>query len=105
MNVLKKRAYKTSLVLLGNFIVNTNTFSAGGIATDTTLGLPAHVISAPNSITDVVIKQTDGVTKGHNLFHSFSKFNIESGQTVTFTENKVNIVENVISRVTGRCNF
>ena len=90
-----------SLFLLGNLSFIRNAFSGGGIATDDTLGLPDRVISAPNSKTDVTIQQNDGKTVGRNLFHSFSKFNIESGQTVTFKETKDNSLDNVISRVTG----
>ena len=91
------------LFLLINIFFFSRAYSTGGITTDGTLGLPVKVIGAPNSKTDVVIKQSDGLTKGGNLFHSFAKFNIASGQTVTFAENDnaIKSVDNVISRVTG----
>ncbi|HVO70272.1 MAG TPA: filamentous hemagglutinin N-terminal domain-containing protein, partial [Aggregatilineaceae bacterium] len=71
-------------------------FAAGGIATDGTVG-PAQTLSGTN----VTIPQTLGSTVGKNLFHSFSQFNVNTGQTVTFTENNTNTLDNVVSRVTG----
>ena len=71
-----------------------------GIATDGTVGL-AQVLSAPGVSSNVTIQQGLGTTVGNNLFHSFSTFNIETGQTVTFKENVTNSLNNVISRVTG----
>ncbi|WP_446811575.1 beta strand repeat-containing protein [Methylomonas sp. 2BW1-5-20] len=75
--------------------------AADGIATDGSVGGAARVLSAPNVATNLEIRQSDGQTHGHNLFHSFSTFNIEAGQTVTFTEDVPNSLDNVISRVTG----
>ncbi len=71
-----------------------------GIATDGSMG-PAQVLSAPGVATNVNIPQSLGTTVGNNLFHSFSTFNVETGQTVTFQENITNSLTNVISRVTG----
>ena len=68
----------------------------GGIATDGTVG-PAQTLSGTN----VTIPQNLGKTVGKNLFHSFNQFNINNGQTVTFTENAPHALDNVISRVTG----
>lgn len=89
------------LFLLGFVCHTSHTFAGGGISTDGSLGQPARIISAPNSLANVEIKQNEGATLGRNLFHSFAKFNIESGQAVTFTENTTNALDNVISRVTG----
>jgi filamentous hemagglutinin family protein len=72
------------------------TIAAGGIATDGTVG-PAQSLSGP----EVDIDQRLGTTVGKNLFHSFSEFNVNNGQTVTFRENTPNALDNVISRVTG----
>ena len=71
-----------------------------GIATDGSMG-PAQVLSAPGVSTNVTIPQNLGTTVGKNLFQSFSVFNIETNQTVTFQENTPNALDNVISRVTG----
>lgn len=48
---------------------------------------------------NVVIPQMLGTTVGNNLFHSFSTFNINAGQTVEFTGGPELL--QVISRVTG----
>jgi filamentous hemagglutinin family protein len=69
-------------------------FAEGGIATDGSLG-SAQTLSGVH----VMIPQTLGQTSGANLFHSFSEFNVNVGQTVTVTG--VNTLQNVISRVTG----
>ena len=75
----------------------------GGIVTDGTVGTAGH-LGAPQTLTgsDVKITQDMGTTAGHNVFQSFKEFNIGSGQTVTFTENSTNFVNNVIARVTGK---
>ena len=80
------------LVALG--LVISVQVAAEGIATDGTIGA-AQVLNGTN----VLIPQTLGKTAGNNLFHSFSDFNINTGQTVTFTGN--DNLQNVISRVTG----
>ena len=41
-----------------------------------------------------------GTTRGHNLFHSFSEFNVNEGQQVYFANPSG--IENILSRVTGR---
>jgi len=71
--------------------------------TDGTVGTAGH-LGAPQTLTgsDVKITQDMGTTAGHNVFQSFKEFNIGSGQTVTFTENSTNFVNNVIARVTGK---
>ncbi|CAK0766945.1 Filamentous hemagglutinin N-terminal domain-containing protein [Gammaproteobacteria bacterium] len=71
-------------------------WAIGGITTDGTVGASLDLKG-----TQVTIPQTLGVTVGNNLFHSFSQFNVNRGQVVTFTENISNSLDNVISRVTG----
>jgi filamentous hemagglutinin family protein len=68
----------------------------GGIMTDGSVG-PVQSLSGA----DITIPQTLGTTVGKNLFHSFSAFNVNQSQTVTFQENTPNTLDNVISRVTG----
>lgn len=48
---------------------------------------------------DMIIPDTSGNTVGSNLFHSFSDFNINAGESATFTG--PDAINNVISRVTG----
>lgn len=71
----------------------------GGIATDGTIGGAAQTLSLPGDTHHVTINQNSGETVGNNLFHSFAQFNINTGQTVTFTGDAA--IQNVISRVTG----
>lgn len=69
---------------------------ADGIATDGSVGA-AETLTGSH----VTIPQALGTTVGTNLFHSFAQFNIQTGQTVTFSENTPNALDNIISRVTG----
>ncbi len=48
---------------------------------------------------DVVIGDDLGTTVGSNLFHSFSEFNVNTGQSATFSGPAS--ITNIISRVTG----
>jgi filamentous hemagglutinin family protein len=68
---------------------------AQSITLDGTLGA-ARSLNGPR----YTIQQTDGQTVGNNLFHSFGRFNLNTGETATF-QSGVNI-QNIISRVTGR---
>ena len=63
------------------------------IVTDGSLGASSSLSGA------MTIPQSLGTTKGNNLFHSFSRFNINTGETATFKGS--NTLKNVISRVTG----
>jgi filamentous hemagglutinin family protein len=64
------------------------------VTLDGTLG-PASSLTGPN----FVIPDTVGQTVGPNLFHSFGLFNINTGESATFTGPPA--IDNVISRVTG----
>lgn len=86
------RQFKTVLTL--GFTLATQFTFAEGIATDGTMGA-AQTLTGAN----VTIPQTLGTTVGNNLFHSFADFNINTGQTATFTGGEN--LQNVISRVTG----
>jgi filamentous hemagglutinin family protein len=61
---------------------------------DGTLG-PAGSLTGPN----FVIPDTVGQTVGTNLFHSFGLFNINTGESATFTGPAA--IDTIISRVTG----
>jgi filamentous hemagglutinin family protein len=64
------------------------------VSLDGTLG-PAGSLAGPH----FVIPDTVGQTVGTNLFHSFGLFNINTGESATFTGPAA--IDNVISRVTG----
>lgn len=64
------------------------------VSMDGTLG-PKGPLAGPN----YQIPDTLGQTRGSNLFHSFDKFNINTGESATFTGPSV--IRNIISRVTG----
>ena len=72
------------------------TASSGQVVTDGSLGSgPGAALSGP----DYTIDPHLGQTVGNNLFHSFSQFNVNAGESATFT-GPAHIV-NVLSRVTG----
>jgi filamentous hemagglutinin family protein len=85
---------KIKLLAVHIGLVLSSSALAEGIATDGTMGA-AQILSGSS----ITIPQTLGSTVGNNLFHSFSDFNINTGQTVTFTG--ADNLQNVISRVTG----
>jgi filamentous hemagglutinin family protein len=62
---------------------------------DGTLG-PAGTLSGNFDIPDSFGTQVDS-----NLFHSFSTFNINTGESATFTSSFAGVTDNVIGRVTG----
>ncbi len=70
------------------------TLSFAQIATDGTIG-PASTLSGP----DFAIGADLGSIHGANLFHSFSQFNINTGESATFSGPAS--INNVLSRVTG----
>jgi filamentous hemagglutinin family protein len=85
------------VVVVGGAIAFTNQCAfAQNITIDGTLGTAKTL--APNG-KNYTIQQTDGQTVGKNLFHSFGRFNLNTGETATF-ESGANI-QNIISRVTG----
>jgi len=68
------------------------------IRTDGTVGPAAQTLSAVGG--QFNISQSLGRLAGNNLFHSFKDFNINTGESATFTTSSTGI-SNVISRVTG----
>ena len=49
---------------------------------------------------DFIISESDGQLSGTNLFHSFERFNVNTGESATFSHTTPNVL-NIISRVTG----
>jgi len=68
--------------------------SKAQIAHDGSLAMPCP-LTGPN----FVIPAACGRTVGSNLFHSFSQFNIQTGESATFTD--LGSINNVLVRVTG----
>lgn len=68
---------------------------AGQVTLDKSFG-PGGPLAGPN----YTVPDTVGRTVGNNLFHSFSRFKLDTGDSATFS-GPANI-QNVISRVTGR---
>ncbi|MEI6083249.1 MAG: filamentous hemagglutinin N-terminal domain-containing protein, partial [Verrucomicrobiota bacterium] len=76
------------------FLLLATVAHAGQVVHDGTVG-PAGALTGPA----YVIPDTAGTTRGNNLFHSFSQFDLSEGDSATFT-GPANI-HNVIARVTG----
>jgi filamentous hemagglutinin family protein len=88
-----------SLLLAG---LTLHGFTFAEVVTDSSFGVPRLVGSGvlpDGRVTDYHITDTLGKRAGQNLFHSFSSFNVGTGQSATFTGPSG--IQNVVSRVTG----
>ncbi|OQX25623.1 MAG: hypothetical protein BWK80_14595, partial [Desulfobacteraceae bacterium IS3] len=81
-------------IFLALFCVFVSSQADAQISLDGTAG-PAGELSGPH----YEIKADMGKQAGNNLFHSFSQFNIKTGESATFSG--PNTISNIISRVTG----
>ncbi|HZN45887.1 MAG TPA: filamentous hemagglutinin N-terminal domain-containing protein [Nitrospiraceae bacterium] len=68
------------------------------MARDGSLGQTPGALSGPHYTIDV--QNVAEQIRGNNLFHSFTDFNVNTGQTASFTG--PNIIANIINRVTGQ---
>ncbi|MGI2906546.1 filamentous hemagglutinin N-terminal domain-containing protein [Tolypothrix sp. VBCCA 56010] len=82
------------LLVIGGAIATATKCAAQSITLDGTLG-PARTLSGPN----YTIEQADGLAVGNNLFQSFGRFNLNTGESANF-QSAANI-RNILSRVTG----
>ncbi|MGD9729334.1 MAG: filamentous hemagglutinin N-terminal domain-containing protein, partial [Nitrospiraceae bacterium] len=71
--------------------------AASQIVRDGSLGQTQGALSGPQYAIDV--QNAAQQIRGTNLFHSFSDFNVHTGQTATFTG--PSSIANIINRVTG----
>lgn len=65
------------------------------ITLDGSLDGPAGPLTGPDYVIDAEV----GQLRGRNLFHSFGEFNVQTGESATFTG--PDMVNNVVGRVTG----
>ena len=84
--------------------------SSIALSTALALGVTATVVRAEATLDgsmgttgsfsgNFTIPETVGQTRGSNLFHSFSNFSVNAGESATFTG--PDAINNVVSRVTG----
>jgi len=83
---------KQCFIFLG--ILSLNTPLLAQIVTDGTLGIETSLTGQ-----NIEIPADLGQQHGNNLFHSFKEFNINTGETATFTG--PDAVQNILTRVTG----
>ena len=81
-------------IVMAGLVLPFGALTKAEVTLDGTLG-PVGSLDGPN----FVIPDTVGQTVGTNLFHSFGLFNINTGESATFTGPAA--IDNVISRVTG----
>jgi filamentous hemagglutinin family protein len=95
---------KTSTCLgwfLGIAIASIGNSALAQITPDSTLGVERSVLTPNVQINGASGDRIQGgAQRGSNLFHSFSQFNINNGQTVYFA-NPTGI-QNILTRITGR---
>lgn len=92
--IVRTKRYIPAALSLFGAVLNGAAFAQ--ITLDGSLG-PKQALSGPN----FAIDSTLGQIHGPNLFHSFGKFNIQAGQSATFTNSLPNPIVNILSRVTG----
>jgi filamentous hemagglutinin family protein len=92
-HLIFRNLFSVCLACLSVLLIYTLSHAAG-IKTDGSLG-PATTLTGPN----YTIPPELGQQKGSNLFHSFGDFNVNTGESATFTG--PDGTTNVIGRVTG----
>lgn len=97
---MNRMKYLFQNLLIYSFIALASTPVQTQIIPDNTLGKESSQINTNVLINNVLGDKIDGgATRGSNLFHSFSEFNIDNGQRVYF--NNSSGVQNILTRVTG----
>ncbi|WP_326537689.1 beta strand repeat-containing protein [Pseudorhodoferax sp.] len=93
-HALRPTAHAARTALLATLVATAGTAAHGAATTD---GSTGAVTTLSGHFT---VPQTLGTVRGANLFHSFGRFHVLSGESATFTTTDAGI-RNVISRVTG----
>ena len=92
----KKIFIPITIIILLNIPAYAQSLHSKGISLDGSIGSAGKLeLQGP----DFDIKAEYGKQSGTNLFHSFEKFNLHSGESATFSG--PDTVNNIISRVTG----
>ena len=86
--------------LICSFLISSTTPAIAQITPDNTLGAESSRLTPNVTIGGASADKIDGgATRGSNLFHSFSDFNVDNGQRVYFVN--PNGIQNILTRVTG----
>jgi len=90
----------SSVAIVGTLFIAVGESVLAQIVPDNTLGAEGSIVTPNVIINNIPSDQIDGgATRGTNLFHSFSQFNIGEGRGAYFTNPPE--IENILSRVTG----
>jgi len=92
---MRKTAIARDLALIGIGVIALASPARADVVFDGTLG-PGGTLSGNFDIPD-----SFGTQVGGNLFHSFLTFNVNTGESATFTSSYTGITTNVIGRITG----
>jgi filamentous hemagglutinin family protein len=101
LSVIGSARHRTCLsVLLASLLLSLLFLgrAEGQIVRDGSLGQTAGALTGPNYT--IGVQNPAQQIRGNNLFHSFSDFNVNTGQGATFVG--PNNIANIISRVTGQ---
>ena len=91
---LRHPPMKFRTVIIAGSLLGSLGQAIGQVTVDSSFG-NAGALAGPN----FQIPDTLGNTVGGNLFHSFSDFNIQTGESATFTG--PDSINNILGRVTG----
>ncbi|MBD2341772.1 filamentous hemagglutinin N-terminal domain-containing protein [Calothrix sp. FACHB-156] len=95
--VYLRQSWIVNLLLISGITLSFENITLAQIVPDNTLGTERSIVSPINPQLDRI---DGGATRGANLFHSFSEFNINNGRAVEFSNSTG--IQNIFSRVTGQ---
>ena len=93
--VVQKNYLATTFICLNSLLGIFPLLASAQIIPDETLGVERSLVS-PSSEGDLI---SGGATRGSNLFHSFERFDVSSGQSAYFVG--ADSLERIFARVTG----
>jgi large exoprotein involved in heme utilization and adhesion len=89
------KSYRSYIAINATLFISLPSFVYAEAVTDSSWGRTPQTLTG-----QFTIPQALGKLSGSNLFHSFEKFNIKTGESATFTTSNSSIA-NVITRVSG----